>query len=121
MDFSLELDAGGGDAQCVRGRMTYFAGHPGFDGHFPGDPILPAFLHVQAALDLLHAAGLRVELARVESAKFLRPVRPKETIAIALTFSGPESYDAVLRCAGEECSRFSLVTRQTQDSPPLRR
>jgi len=92
--------------------------HPAFDGHFPGNPILPAFLHVQIALDLLHEAGLPARLSRVESAKFVRAVRPEESIAIELTRGAPGEYDVVLSVGRETCTQFHLCIQDdtTQDS-----
>ena len=41
------------------GLYRFSPSFPGFDGHFPGDPILPAFVQVMAAVSLARAATRR--------------------------------------------------------------
>ena len=57
--------------------------HPALAGHFPGNPIVPGALLLSEAAqaiaaDLAGGAGL----IEVQSAKFLRPVRPDERVRI---------------------------------------
>jgi 3-hydroxymyristoyl/3-hydroxydecanoyl-(acyl carrier protein) dehydratase len=53
------------------------AGHPAFEGHFPGRPILPGvvLLAEMMALVRAEATGMAREW-RLESAKFASPVAP---------------------------------------------
>ena len=64
------------------GTVTILGSHPAVPGHFPGDPIIPGVLLLAEIFALLGAAhpGLKVE--RLLHAKFLRPVRPDEAIAV---------------------------------------
>nr|MDP2191264.1 3-hydroxyacyl-ACP dehydratase [Rhodoferax sp.] len=74
--------------------FTIAADHPAFAGHFPGRPMVPGVLLLDAAL---HAAAqarqppgertasgpaMRCQIA---SAKFLSPVQPGETLTISYT------------------------------------
>lgn len=68
---------------AVAASLVVAPDHPALPGHFPGDPIVPGVLllaHVEAALAAAHGP-LRV--TGIPEAKFLAPVRPAETIAIA--------------------------------------
>ena|SRR5579862_6316933 len=96
----------------IRGRAVFQAAFDGFDGHFPGTPLLPGFMHVQAALDLLWAAGVESRLERVEAAKFSRPIGPGEAVNLTLSPAAPGVYDVVLSNVetGDMCSRFRLLT-----------
>lgn len=56
---------------------------PFFQGHFPGNPIMPGVLTVEAlaqtaAVVVLHDAGKKMDVLfmSIESAKFRRPLRP---------------------------------------------
>lgn len=67
--------------------------HPAFDGHFPGQPLLPGVLLLAHALEaVLAVPALRARLGaapRIASAKFLSPVRPGDRIDVQLDDSGP--------------------------------
>lgn len=61
-------------------RHAVPADHPAFPGHFPGRPILPGVLLLDA---VLQAAGLGQ--AHLLRAKFTAPVLPGDVVEIALT------------------------------------
>lgn len=84
--------------------LTLGAGHPAFAGHFPGRPIVPGVLLLDAALQaVLQARQAAGEAAasgpaarcQIASAKFLSPVLPGETLTIswAATGQGPTRFD----------------------------
>jgi 3-hydroxyacyl-[acyl-carrier-protein] dehydratase len=57
--------------------------HPAFAGHFPGAPIVPGVLLLDAAIHAVETACGRPLLpGRISAAKFLRPVGPGETLSI---------------------------------------
>jgi 3-hydroxyacyl-[acyl-carrier-protein] dehydratase len=59
--------------------------HPAFAGHFPGTPIVPGVVLLDAAI---HAASQMLGAAgscQVGAAKFLSAVGPGETLTIAVT------------------------------------
>ncbi len=84
--------------------LTIAADHPAFAGHFPGRPIVPGVLLLDAALHAVaqarQAAGkttasepnLRCQIASV---KFLSPVQPGETLTVswAVTEKGQTRFD----------------------------
>ncbi|MDO9402205.1 MAG: AMP-binding protein [Polaromonas sp.] len=79
-------------ATPMRGEstLTFAADHPAFAGHFPGRPILPGVLLLDAALHAVaqtherHAFGPTAS-CHIASAKFLSPVQPGETLTISCT------------------------------------
>src|SRR4051812_7351541 len=59
------------------------AGHPALPGHFPGTPIVPGVLLLDAALHALtQLVGPVAGTCQVTSAKFLSPVAPGERLTL---------------------------------------
>jgi acyl-coenzyme A synthetase/AMP-(fatty) acid ligase/3-hydroxymyristoyl/3-hydroxydecanoyl-(acyl carrier protein) dehydratase len=92
--------AGSGLTQSVVVNRNVDPAHPALPGHFPGDPIVPGAVLLDEILDALTGElGSCAEFAAVtiRSAKFLRPVRPGDSLQIKLI----PGDDAALRF---ECS-----------------
>lgn len=67
----------------VQRRFIFPSEFPGFAGHFPGFPILPAIVQVQTAFCLAEDwLGAPLRLLGVENAKFLLQLRPGEEINV---------------------------------------
>ena len=60
-------------------RLTVPADHPALPGHFPGRPVVPAVLILDAAL---HAVGADRPGARIIAAKFTTPLAPEQTLVL---------------------------------------
>jgi 3-hydroxymyristoyl/3-hydroxydecanoyl-(acyl carrier protein) dehydratase len=83
------LDAEGGRGV---GRRHLAAEDPGFDGHFPGDPLYPGVLQIEIAGQLAlwvarrraaeRTSSLAVRLVRVLDAAFLAEVRPGSELTV---------------------------------------
>ncbi len=75
------------------GRLLLTEALPGLDGHFPGDPIVPGVLQIEALAQLcavvaLSAAPARppaaVRLVGVDGARFRRVMRPGELLCMSV-------------------------------------
>lgn len=85
------------------------ADFPGFAGHFPGYPVLPAVLQVLAAQVLVEELrGRPLRLAKLERAKFLRPVRPGEPLRVDCRLR-KGNWEARLEVQGEPAASFSMT------------
>ena len=73
-------------------RLRIDADDPCLDGHFPGQPLVPGVVLLDAILRRLGPASS----VAVESVKFLRPVLPGQEVAIAATGSGRVSFSALV-------------------------
>ena len=68
------------------------ADHPAFDGHFPGQPILPGVVLLSLVMQALdRQPALRAPLGAtpvIDSVKFLAPVRPGSRLVVTLDAAG---------------------------------
>lgn len=73
------------------------ADHPCLAGHFPGRPIVPGVLLLDAALGAIAAGlGLAAPL-RLLRVKFLSPVLPEQTVSVLV--GEPEAGSLAFACA----------------------
>jgi 3-hydroxyacyl-[acyl-carrier-protein] dehydratase len=94
--------------------------HPAFAGHFPGTPIVPGVLlldaAVHAALQANRSSKACVEepggpagMCQVSSAKFLSPVGPGETLTICLDTTAAGGVRFEISCGDREVATGTLV------------
>ncbi|MHB1051831.1 MAG: hotdog family protein [Thiobacillus sp.] len=78
--------------------LTIPADHPAYAGHFPGQPILPGVVLLDAALHALAGVqGNPATSGQIKSAKFLSPVLPGEPLALYYTASAAGGFRFELR------------------------
>lgn len=86
LDRVLELEPG----QRAVGEKLVSIGEPFFQGHFPGYPIMPGVLIIEALAQTACVAALSVPeykdkiglFAGIDNARFKRPVRPGDTLRL---------------------------------------
>ncbi len=86
------------------------ADHPSLVGHFPGRPVVPAVVLLDAVLAALQSREGFL-LQSIPSAKFLQPVLPEERIELRLQLSAMES--ANLRASFQGLRAATLVFEGT--------
>jgi len=83
-----------------------------FSGHFPGHPILPAFVQLLAGECALQIRMRRqVVLQRVKRAKFLKPIRPGQEVTLCWRerpLDNGLQGAFTLRADGEKAATFTL-------------
>jgi 3-hydroxyacyl-[acyl-carrier-protein] dehydratase len=93
----------------------------GFRGHFPGYPILPAFIQILTAITLVEShKNCLLDLASVEKAKFHLPLHPNLEIEVICTQRqiGDKSIcDARLTVAEGLASSFRFTFSEMRDTP----
>jgi 3-hydroxyacyl-[acyl-carrier-protein] dehydratase len=74
------------------------ADHPALAGHFPGNPLVPASLILDRVMD--GHPLLRERSVRIESVKFLAPLRPMQKVRLEYRQSGPDRLSFVCHLDG---------------------
>ncbi|MDE2347404.1 MAG: acyl-CoA synthetase [Gammaproteobacteria bacterium] len=99
----LALAAGSGSS------LEIPADHPSYPGHFPGTPLLPGVVLLDAALHRLERMG-RIDPGHCEIAsfKFSNPVRPGDELALAVTATEDGSTRIKL-CSGSRAVASGVV------------
>jgi 3-hydroxyacyl-[acyl-carrier-protein] dehydratase len=99
----------------VRQRYVFRADFPGFSGHFPGRPILPAVLQIMAANQLVEATtGQRLLAAAIERAKFVQPIVPGAVVEIVcrrLTGAAADLWEVRIDSDRQAAASFFLTLR----------
>jgi len=86
------------------------ADHPAYAGHFPGQPILPGVVLLDAAL---HAMATRQGIpgsAQLKSAKFHSPVQPGEPLTLHATESPAGGFRFEIRCRDSRGGERSVAS-----------
>ncbi len=101
------------------GRQQYRFGlsFPGFSGHFPDYPVLPAVLQSLLAQMLIeHILGRSLRFKSLQQAKFTRQVRPDELLDVVVEYH--QQHEEIYRCkailsvAGERAAQFVLLLEE---------
>lgn len=126
IDRIIELEPG----QRAVGEKQVSIGEPFFQGHFPGLPIMPGVLIVEALAQTGCVAALSLPAYRekialfagIDKVRFKRPVRPGDTLRLEVQFErikmgigrgkGIASVGGELACAGE--LMFALTDRSSE-------
>jgi 3-hydroxyacyl-[acyl-carrier-protein] dehydratase len=85
------------------------ADHPAYVGHFPGRPILPGVVLLDAALHALAARQSMAGSAQLKSVKFHSPVQPGEVLTLHATVSPAGGFRFEIRCENRSVSSGAVV------------
>lgn len=108
----------------LRADLLFSPDFVGFNGHFPGHPVVPGVVLVYAGL-LLAEAGRGRELAfrSLKRARFMKPVRPSVPVEFQVRRSGGEGKPAVLIAGkvfmdGEPAAKFEIEAAEAGGKRP---
>ena len=89
------------------------ADHPAYAGHFPGRPILPGVVLLDAALHALAArGGVQAGPVQLKSAKFLSPALPGEALTLHYAESPAGGFRFEIRCGERGVASGAVVFSQ---------
>ena len=87
-------------------EITVPANHPSLAGHFPGRPVVPAVVLLDATMAAIETRG-EFSLRKIVAAKFLQPVLPDERVVLEIRFAELEA--AQLRASFKGSREGSVV------------
>ena len=91
-----------------------------FQGHFPGDPVLPAAVQIDAAVHFAsRALGCKLRITEVTRAKFMHPAGPNQPLLLELEFRQEEDghrVKAIIRHGPQTIAEIILRVRAEQES-----
>jgi len=84
-------------------EVRFAVDHPTAAGHFPGNPIIPGALLLDETLQAIAGPHGTARSLAIRSTKFLRPVRPGDTLVIGWEpgANGQVKFECRLRDAEE--------------------
>ncbi|CAM2146937.1 Beta-hydroxyacyl-ACP dehydratase [Pararobbsia alpina] len=87
------------------------ASHPAYAGHFPGRPVLPGVVLLDAALSAIgDATGVPLSARELASAKFLSPVVPGETLTLEQRTTASGAIEFTIRAADRVVARGTVAS-----------
>ena len=94
------------------GRYVFPESFIGFSGHFPGYPVLPAYVQILTALTVIEEwKGRSLQLDSIEKAKFHIELRPQQEITVQcreFETSGKTAFEINLTVAENLAAAFLL-------------
>lgn len=99
--------------QAIRATLCFAGSEFFFEGHFPGDPIVPAVVQIDVALRLAgRALGKTLALHEVTRAVFKQPVGPGQELNFDIELKPAGQNMTRIKCgissAGNSIAEFSL-------------
>lgn len=99
----------------VTAWFLFDASLPVFEGHFPGQPVLPAIFQIEMVRNVIATARKTAyAIDQVTKAKIMRPIRPGEEVTLELTYNdidGKVNVNARISATGEPAAIILLVLR----------
>ncbi|WP_018630585.1 hypothetical protein [Niabella aurantiaca] len=87
------------NAGSVAAAIGLNAGHKIFEGHFPGQPVLPGVCMIQIVKELTEeATGKKLFLAEAAQCKFLSMVDPQKTpeLTVGIDYRQPDNHTIII-------------------------
>lgn len=76
--------------------------HPVFQAHFPGNSLLPGFLHIDTIAILLNT-----KIKKIKKAKFIAPIFPNDTVIFQVN-NKKDAYVVKVLKNNKKCSEFTF-------------
>lgn len=95
----------------VKGALEIAEDLPFFQGHFPGNPVLPAVTIVDASLELLRKKFPEKSAydIQIKRSKFMKMVKPKHKVTLHAVHMGENLWKVVWQSQEEILAQVNLI------------
>ena len=102
-----------GETWDFRGRIEEDS--PFFEGHFPGNPVLPAIAQLHLLLGLMRRnVSSTLSIVEIQALRLQHPIRPGDEIEVSVAGSpGADSTAFSIQCGGRIASRGRVRWNET--------
>ena len=118
VDRVLEVDPG----SFIRGFKNVTINEPFFNGHFPGNPVMPGVLMIEAMAQLAGILAFKTKdrkpsdgsiyyLAGIDSARFKRPVVPGDRLEMEARIIADRSGVMKFACSAQVDGKIACVAK----------
>ena len=80
------------EAASTRTPLCIPATHPSLPGHFPGQPVVPGMVILDAVQRAIEAASGELPALKLPQVKFLQPLLPDEDAVIEIDATAPSRW-----------------------------
>ena len=108
-----ELQAGDGS---IHAKLSINKNSPIFNGHFPGQPVVPGACMVQLVKDVLESVlGTSLLLKKADHFKFISMIVPEGDESVTLDISYKKVEDQIIKATGKislgasVCFKFQVI------------
>lgn len=99
--------------------MRFAASHPALPGHFPGHPVIPGVLLLDAVVNALPAqVGGAVRVTGFPAIKFLAPLLPERDFEVALAVKRPGQASFELLAGGDKIASGTVAYQPVTGATP---
>ena len=99
--------------------MRIAASHPALPGHFPGHPVVPGVVLLEAVTAaLLQHAGAALRITGFPVVKFLTPLLPEQEFEIVLTAKRPGQASFDILAGGEKLASGTVAYEPLAEGKP---
>jgi 3-hydroxyacyl-[acyl-carrier-protein] dehydratase len=106
------------DQSSVEAKLYFSDEFIGFDGHFPGSPLLPGILMMKTGLLISEIALEKsINVKKIKNAKFARSIFPRQEVNLKIDFKNKDDLlqlSAVLSHKNEVCAKYSIMIKVEQ-------
>ena len=108
------------DAGDVRGRYILPETFVGFEGHFPGNPVLPGIVTIQLVLELMaKQKAMPLRLCAISQAKFFHVISPEDRVDVCCRLQEREDgnfrVNGDVTCNNERAASLVLIVSEEKD------